>query len=352
MKKAIVIILCSLLAVILFIGVGAWTQFGPFVKSAMSIRQMGEGLYYMEYEGDDGLDGLLERGGCTTADELTSYIVSFLTGGHYSPADTTEASMDYGCSAICVRTPEDSVLMGRNFDFTSATGIILHTIPQKGYETYTTFNLKFLGWEPDCFANKYMSLAGLFLALDGINEKGLAIADLMAGDSVQTHQQTDKIDFTTTSAIVYMLRNAADVEEALTLLTSIDMHSDIGMAHHYAMADATGRSVVVEYVDNEMVVVEAKAVANHYLCEQKLNAGHIEGDDRYDILCNQLASTDSIMSREVLTQTAQSVTQPAKDNFLGTAWTMIMNLTKPSVTYYSRRNFDTPFHFDFSQKGR
>jgi hypothetical protein len=60
------------------------------------------------------------------------------------------------------------------------------------------------------------------------------------------------------------------------------MHSDIGSAHHYAIADASGRSVVVEYVDNKMVVTESPAVANHYLCEQKHNSGHIEGDDRYD----------------------------------------------------------------------
>ena len=47
------------------------------------------------------------------------------------------------------------------------------------------------------------------------------------------------------------------------------MPSDIGAAHHYAISDATGRSVVVEYVDNRMEVVESAAVTNHYLCEAK-----------------------------------------------------------------------------------
>ncbi|MBQ3656752.1 MAG: hypothetical protein II956_07905 [Bacteroidales bacterium] len=45
------------------------------------------------------------------------------------------------------------------------------------------------------------------------------------------------------------------------------------------------RSVVVEYVDNKMVVTETPAVANHYLCSEKLNAGLIEGDTRYSRLC-------------------------------------------------------------------
>ena len=41
-------------------------------------------------------------------------------------------------------------------------------------------------------------------------------------------------DLTTTDAIRYMLNNAANVGEALSLLNNIDMHSDIGSAHHYA----------------------------------------------------------------------------------------------------------------------
>ena len=35
--------------------------------------------------------------------------------------------------------------------------------------------------------------------------------------------------------------------------------------------------------------------------------------------------------------------------FLGTAWTMVMDLKHPSVTYYSRRHFDKPFRFELSQ---
>jgi hypothetical protein len=37
---------------------------------------------------------------------------------------------------------------------------------------------------------------------------------------------------------------------------------------------------------------------------------------------------------------------------LGTLWTMLMDLTNPSVTYWSRRHFDNPLRFtlgDLSQ---
>ena len=33
----------------------------------------------------------------------------------------------------------------------------------------------------------------------------------------------------------------------------------------------------------------------------------------------------------------------------GTLWTIVMDLTHPSVTYYSLRHFDKPFHFELSR---
>ncbi|MBQ6910627.1 MAG: linear amide C-N hydrolase [Bacteroidales bacterium] len=356
MNKIAKTILWGLLAAIWLSGADAWAQPDPLEQGAMSVKKLDDGLYYMEYKGDDGFAGLLENGGGRSATELSAYVTSFLSKGFYPPNSGNPEPMDYGCSALTVRTPEGGVLMGRNFDFNSATGIVLHTVPEQGYETYTTFNTNFLGfgegWLPEGFKNQYMALSVLFFALDGINEKGLAVADLMAGDNAQTSQESGKPALTTTSAICYLLKNAATVDEALELLRSIDMHSDIGAAHHYAISDATGRSVVVEYVDNRMEVVESAAVANHYLCEAKRNVGLTEGDRRYEVLCSLYNATGGTMNKMQLTKTIASVSlPPTESGHMGTAWTMVMDLTTPSVTYYSRRHFDKPFHFEFERKG-
>ena len=352
MKKGLKITLLSVLGLVIVAGVLVWMEFGALIKGANSCVKLDDRLYYMEYKGDDGFDGLMAKGGFEKADDMVGYIIEFLSKGHYKPEVETSKE-PYGCSALTVKTPDGSVMMGRNFDFPSAIGVIMHCIPDKGYETITTFNVEFYQFgeefKPEGFKNQYMCLAGLFVALDGINEKGLAIADLMAGDSIETHQRTSKPDLTTTAAISYMLKNAANVDEALKLLEGIDMHSDIGTAHHYAMADISGRSVVVEYVDNKMVVTESPAVANHYLCEQKLNVGLTEGDDRYDRLCQRFDQTQGVMSEKQLTDAIATVSQPQRKGFLGTAWTMVMDLSHPSVTYYSLRHFNKPFHFALSR---
>ena len=355
MKKVLKIALWALLGLIIATGVYAWTLFGPLVKGAMSVEKLDEGLYYMEYKGDDGFAGLIEQGGGRSSTELVGYLMSFLSKGFYKLPEPAPESVEYGCSALTVRTPENGVLMGRNFDWGSqtgeaeATGLILHTIPKQGYETITTFDGDFFGfgegWLPEGFANQYLALSGLFFALDGINEKGLAVADLMAGDDVETHQNTGKPALTTTSAISYLLKNAANVEEALELLRGIDMHSDIGSAHHYAISDASGRSVVVEYVDDAIVVVDSPAAANHYLCEAKKNVGLKEWDHRYEQLCERFERAGGVMDSDGLEDAIRSVTHS------GTAWTVVMDLTHPSVTYYSRRHFDKPFRFELKRKG-
>ena len=64
-----------------------------------------------------------------------------------------------------------------------------------------------------------------------------------------------------------------------------------------------------------------------------------------------LVVAGGVMNEEQLTKAIASVTQlPEKGAIVGgTLWTMVMDLKHPSVTYYSRRHFDKPLHFELSQ---
>lgn len=58
------------------------------------------------------------------------------------------------------------------------------------------------------------------------------------------------------------------------------MHSDIGSAHHLFIADSTGRSVAVEWVNGQMATTETKVLNNHYLCSEKEGTGKYEASFR------------------------------------------------------------------------
>ena len=59
MKKVLKISLLAVLALVIVFGVYTWNLFGPMVKGAMSVKKLDDGLYYMEYKGDDGFDELI-----------------------------------------------------------------------------------------------------------------------------------------------------------------------------------------------------------------------------------------------------------------------------------------------------
>ena len=356
MKKWLKITSLSLLGLIVAAGVFTWIVYGSIIQGALSAEKLDDGMYYMEYKGDDGFKELMARGGSKDIKELADYTVEFLSKGYFKTVKIDCPLMPVGCSTLTVRTPEGGAMMARNFDYPYGTAMIIHVTPDEGYESITTFSTDFYGfgedYKPEGFKNQYMALAGLFMALDGINEKGFAIAVLDAGDKVVTSQDTSKPDLTTTSATQYLLKNAANIDEALELLRRIDMNSDPGSAYHYSMADASGRSVAVEYVDNRMVVTESSFVTNHYLCEEKFLVGLHEGDHRHEKLMEQYEQAGGVMNEKELTDAIVSVTQlPEKDAIVGgTLWTMVMDLAHPSVTYYSRRHFDKPFRFELKRQ--
>ena len=63
------------------------------------------------------------------------------------------------------------------------------------------------------------AFVSLYAPLDGMNEKGLAVSVNMIQDSPGISQDSGKPALTTTTAVRLLFDRAADVEEALELLS-------------------------------------------------------------------------------------------------------------------------------------
>ena len=79
-----------MLGLVIVAGVLVWMEFGALIKGANSCVKLDDGLYYMEYRGDDGFDGLMAKGGFESADQLAGYAIEFLSKGHYKPEVNTK----------------------------------------------------------------------------------------------------------------------------------------------------------------------------------------------------------------------------------------------------------------------
>jgi hypothetical protein len=301
--RIVLISVASLLAfVLLFVGSLA-AVFRCEINAIKYVYQKDEdGFFLMNYTLDYDLDGLMSRG-ASTDQEYVDYITDKLFKGLPIHIDIAK----YACSTFSAATPEGGYLFGRNFDWCDSPSMLVFTTPKNGYASLSMVNLGFLTYDktylPDKYLNRLMTLAAPYVPVDGMNEKGLAIGVLYL-ESEPTAQNTPKTDVTTTAMIRIVLDRAANVQEALALFNQFDMHDSAGACYHYQIMDASGASVIVEYVNNQMRVLypEYRDNGYPYLCATNFflspdgDNSKPFGEDRYEILQTALAASCGTLS--------------------------------------------------------
>lgn len=354
MRKKCLIAACGVLAVLLIFMICVWFKFSGQLKAVSTVQRLEDGLYSLEYAGDYGFDDFIAQGGASSDSKMGDYIIKFLSGGFYK-LEHEEPDGGFGCSTLCVKKDAGGVLFGRNYDWEKCDAMIVHTKPENGYESVSTCCLDFLGfgdgWKPEGMRNQFMALAAVYAPLDGMNSEGLMVADLVAGDKAKTHQDTEKPDITTVSAIRLLLDHAATVDEAIAMLEECDMNSSIDSAHHFAIADKNGRSVAVEYIDNKMIVTESKILTNHYLAGEKAGVGSEQSHKRFEMLESAYQLANGTMDKEKLSNAMQSVSQGSlAAEYEKTCWTCLYDPDALTVSFYWMENYEKPYSILLGEK--
>lgn len=354
-KKIVKRVLITLLVIVIVIAGIIYGMFRHEISSLISLKKIDDyTLYTMEYDGDYGFDDFLKTGASNDG-ELVDFVVKKLLKG--LPVEFSIPNL--GCSTFNAQTQDGDKIFGRNFDLTYSPALFVKTKPDNGYASMSIVNLGFLGFnkerQPDSLMKQITTLAAPYAPLDGLNEKGLSIGVLLIPD-VATNQQTDKVDITTTTAVRLVLDKAATVDEAVALLKQYDMHSSAKSSYHFQIADANGKSVVVEYVDNEISVVDAKQsyqMATNFL----LTPGDYDfgmGQDRYDIMKNILDKNQGVITDE---QAGMDILQAASSDWhkndrgeeSATQWSVLYNNTDLTAKIVMGRKYDQTAH-EFSLK--
>jgi len=344
--------LLFLAGVLVILALGTGILFRNEIRTMSSIERIDDyGFYTMEYTGDYGFDEFL-RVGASNDQELTQFVAGKLLKGLPISINVS----DLGCTTFNGVTPQGDFIFGRNFDMTYAPGIIVHTKPTNGYKSISIVNLAFLGYNerlmPDKFLNRVTALAVPYAPLDGINEKGLSVGILMLEDK-PTNQTSNKIGITSSTAIRLLLDKAATVDEAVALLKNYDMHDTGNACYHYQISDAAGKSVIVEYVDNEMHVLSPKesyqACTNFYQTPgKKYNLGI--GQDRYNLVMAELKKRNGVVAKKdgMNLLKAAAMIDYLDENTgkkYSTQWSAIYNNTQRRVDLCIGRNYDKVYHF-------
>lgn len=316
-----------------------------WISPGETITELEAGLSAVAFRGEDGFTAFLEQGGASDDSGVIQFLVDRLGDNLLG---LLFGSNPFGCSTLTADGEQGEVLFGRNFDWNTCDAWIVLSTPEHGYASISTVNRDFIdqsGVSVEVLPDEIQALISLYAPLDGMNEAGLAVSVNMIQDGAVIDQETDRPDLTTTTAIRLLLNQASGVEEALELLEQYDMHSSMGMMVHFALADSTGRSVVVEYIDQEMVVTETPVVTNFYLAAgEKYGIGTEQSHTRYEILLERLAAQDAF-TMEDMRDALRSVSKQNFGEFESTEWSIVFDLTNGIARYYHRENYDVDYTF-------
>ncbi len=309
-----------------------------------NIQELEDGFLAVRHEGDDLFDKFLSDGGASFDAEVAAFLRNNIAG----VSDLALNTAAFGCSTVSAQNAEGESLFGRNFDWQECNALVVVSKPTSGYASISMVNTDFIRTAYSGFnslPDKAKALVSLYAPLDGMNEKGLCAAVLMIQDSDTINQSTGKDGLTTTTAIRLILNKAATVDEALELLKNYDMHASFGYIVHFAIADSSGNSVIVEYIDNEMTVTQTNVATNFYIAEsEKQGIGSSQSHERYEILENTLSQSPT-MSMTDMRDALDSVSKDNFNEYESTEWSTVYNQSTGETVYYHRENYENGYLF-------
>lgn len=336
------ILIAALVLVLAVIG-GFYAMYHGEINTMATIDQLDDQLFALEYKADYGFSEFLEIGASSDA-EVKDFIMKRLLRG--MPLDFELPTL--GCSTFSAKLENGDSVFGRNFDELACPMMVVTTRPEDGYDSISMVNLSYIGYSdsylPDSIPNSLLALAAPYVPLDGVNEKGLS-AGILFISSAPTNQRTDKVDITTTTAIRMLLDRCATVDEAVEMLSQYDMHSSANACFHIHIADAQGGSVVVEYVEDEMMVVEEKAATN-FLFNPLAGVREI-GRDRYETMIARLEENGGAFAdmRDAMTLLEAVKQNGDETSRAGTRWSCIYNQTNPELLLAVNRDYENLYTF-------
>ncbi len=330
-KKIFLSVFSSLLAVILICFAAFYGVFFNEINAFFSIKKQDEYIYSMTYKNDYFFDEYLKQGAKTDS-ELKDFIITKLL--HGLPIDFKLP--DYGCSSFIATTENEEQTFARNLDIEFAPIMVVKTEPSNAYKSISMVNLSALGfnlnYQPTSLMNKLLCLATPYIPFDGMNEKGVAICvNMVNGNNIC--QDTDKIDITTTTLIRLVLDYADNTRKAIDLIKQYDLYDSTGGPYHFLISDKSGDSVVIEYYNNEIQVIEnQKILTNHALNEfEETSSTFNKTFERYNTIKETIDSNNGTLTIEQ-SQSLLSEVALSWDNG-GALYSVIYNLNKLELQF-------------------
>lgn len=280
----------SLLGLLIIVIAAAAIIWGREIASINTVEKVdgNDYLYTMQYKARYDLDEVIASD-LDSNPALLNYIVGKIGKGLPIKMKSSQVASDgeemavFNCTSFQAKNAEgEGFLYGRNYDYFKNPTLVTFSYPKKGYASIGISDMSHFGYKidklPDSFFSKVLCLAAIYAPVDGINEKGLCTS-IMALPKQPSQQNTGKHKVGTSVIMRLFLDRCATVDEALELVSQLDICHDVavGSGYHYMVADANGDCAVIEFDKEDgwktMIVRKGEGensmlVTNHLLSEK------------------------------------------------------------------------------------
>ena len=297
-------------------------------------------FYAMNYYGEDCFEEYLLRG----AHSLEDYC-SFIDKALIQNRESQIHHNNFGCAGFVAQNANSDILFARNMDCECAIPMLLRLNDTSSYRFLSLVNMVFLDWDESTYdsleSDSKLTLATAYSPSDGINEYGLAVAILTDATAIYP-KQNDRITLFDMTLPRLLLSKARSVEEAIHYTERYNYFYDVAPLH-YMVADASGHSAVIEFVDGKMVVTKAEnkyhVVTNFTLYDNPTKTGF--GKDRYENILNTLEKQEGFISEEDALELLKSNVIPGDEQ-----WSAVYNLTKKTLSVTLSGNYENVYRFE------
>jgi hypothetical protein len=252
-----------------------------------------------------------------------------------------ELKASHSCSTATFRSKDGTMYFGRNFDWSHDPCLLVRVHRDGAPVTVSMLDMHYLNLDKGklenlTFADRLPLLFAPYLVEDGLNKHGVAVSGMMATES-EAPFDDDKPSLINSVAKRLVLDYAENTDEAVSLLERYNLNVLPQYKSHIMIADPSGRSVVVEFVDGEMKVVPAKdrwQISTNHLLSGRSESENDQRCYRYRIGSEKLAAFGAKFDMDDMQQVMSSI---SVDDW--TMWTSIYNLTTGEFRVAYRRNY-------------
>jgi hypothetical protein len=291
-----------------------------------------------------------------------SYRADLADGSDLDPSEQTEVSTEqvtepaFACSLFVTFAEEAAPIFGRNFDWSYHPILLLFTDPPDGYASASFVDLSYFVSEDlvDALVETPIEarrglLETPFAPFDGMNECGLAIG-MAAVPSAEMPSDPEKETRGSIEVMRDILDYAATVDEAVDILTSVNVDMTGGPDIHYLIADSEGHSAIVEFADGSAYVFRSEMPWQHMT---NFRLGDVPDADRpdtcgrYAMISEELEAVDGRLTIDDAMALLESVHQASETKPVGTLWSAVYEMQASTVHVAIQQRFDQVYTLTF-----